>query len=72
MDGFQDLVLFPYRDGGTPIILQNSSGTFSVNDFSNIMPDISDPLYDTTLILDVNNDGVNDIIYRRAHGCGLG
>ena len=72
MDGFQDLVLFPYRDGGTPIILQNSSGTFSVNDFSNIMPDISDPLFDTTLILDVNNDGINDIIYRRAHGCGLG
>ena len=71
-DGFQDIVLFPYRDGGNPIILQNSSGTFSFNDFSNIIPDISDPLYDTTLILDVNNDGINDIIYRRAHGCGLG
>jgi hypothetical protein len=72
MDGFQDLVLFPYRDGGNPIILQNSSGTFYINDYSNIMPDISDPLFDTTLILDVNNDGINDIIYRRAHGCGLG
>ena len=70
MDGFKDLVLFPYRGGGNPLILQNNSGVFSINDFSNIIPNTSEPLFDTSLILDVNNDGINDIIYRRAHGCG--
>lgn len=68
-DGFQDIVLYPYYTQGMPILLKNSQNMFVDTQLGDYLPDASNLNFDTSILMDVNNDGLLDIIYRTAHGC---
>ena len=65
-DGYEDLVKYPYRYEGKPIVyLNNTQGSFSELTNNNVFPSYID-FVDTSQFIDINGDGVLDIIFRQS------
>ena len=63
-DGFDDVVKYPYSYEGKPIVyLNNTSGSFIELANNNIFPSFIEGV-DTSQFIDVNGDGVLDIVFR--------
>jgi len=65
-DGFDDVVKYPYRYEGKPIVyLNNTSRSFTELANSNVFPSNID-FVDTSQFIDINGDGILDIIFRHS------
>ena len=63
-DGYDDLVKYPYRYEGKPIVyLNNTSGSFIELANNNIFPSFIEGV-DTSQFIDINGDGILDIVFR--------
>ena len=63
-DGFDDVVKYPYGYEGKPIVyLNNTSGSFVELSNDNIFPSFIEGV-DTSQFIDVNGDGILDIVFR--------
>ena len=63
-DGFDDVVKYPYSYEGKPIVyLNNTSGSFIELANNNIFPSFIEGV-DTSQFIDVNGDGILDIVFR--------
>ena len=63
-DGFDDIVKYPYRSNGTPIVyINNTAGGF--NELADhVFPNETTGYIDTSQFIDINGDGIQDIIVR--------
>ena len=69
-DGFQDIVKYPYDLDAKPIVyINNQNNGFSVLPL-NYFPGFPSICcgYDTSLFIDVNGDGIQDVLLRQVHG----
>ncbi|MDC1439511.1 VCBS repeat-containing protein [Flavobacteriaceae bacterium] len=65
-DGYDDVVKYPYRHEGKPIVyINNTSGSFTELTNSNVFPSNID-FVDTSQFIDINGDGILDIIFRHS------
>ena len=65
-DGYDDVVKYPYRFEGKPIVyINNTSGSFTELTNSNVFPSNID-FVDTSQFIDINGDGILDIIFRHS------
>ena len=63
-DGFDDIVKYPYRYNGTPIVyINNTSGGF-IELSNNYFPNEHYPFVDTAQFIDIDGDGIQDLILR--------
>jgi hypothetical protein len=66
VDGYDDVVKYPYRYEGKPIVyINNTSGSFTELTNSNVFPSNID-FVDTSQFIDINGDGILDIIFRHS------